>query len=154
MIASIPSLLAARPLWQVTLIVLLAAIAAATAIEMVGFRILRRLVRRTESRYDDIVFEEVRLPVIVTVALAGVFIVTAAPVALNPLGDRAVLDQFFGRPSLTIIILVWAVALNRIVNRGVQEVIDSGKHYEFAPVFSNVWTLLVVAVTGFTILRL
>jgi small-conductance mechanosensitive channel len=61
---------------------------------------------------------------------------------------------FFGRPSLSIIALVWARALNRVVNRLVEAVEDRGDRFDFAPVLSNVWTLVVVVGTVAALLSL
>jgi small-conductance mechanosensitive channel len=61
---------------------------------------------------------------------------------------------FFGRPSLSVIVLVWARALNRVVNRLVEAVTDRGDRFDFAPVFSNVWTLVVLVGTVAVLLSL
>jgi small-conductance mechanosensitive channel len=62
--------------------------------------------------------------------------------------------MLFGKPSLSIIVLVWAWGLNQSVNRVVDELDDVGRQYEFAPVFSNVWTLAVTLTAGATLLSL
>lgn len=154
MIAQLGSYLDGLALWQATILVLAVSLGAAVAIEVIGFRLFRLLVGRTESRLDDIVFEELRLPVIVTVGLAGVYLLTQSPAAATNILAQEQLDQFFGRPSLSIIVLVWAWSLNRIVNRATDALADAGPRYDFAPVFSNVWTIFVFIAAGMAVLSI
>ncbi|MEF8780784.1 MAG: mechanosensitive ion channel domain-containing protein [Haloferacaceae archaeon] len=131
--------------WQATLVLLGLSVGTAMLLELFVLRSLLRFTSRTETEYDYIVVGELRLPVVVTVALAGVFLLTQVPavvesVVLTP----QQLDTFFGKPSLSVIVLAWAFAGNRVVNRLVEEVKDKGSRYDFAPVFSNVWTLIVI----------
>jgi small-conductance mechanosensitive channel len=136
------------PAWQATVVVLAASVGAAVVVETVILRTARHLVSQTETEFDNILLGELRAPVVVSVALAGVYLLTQAErVAGALLVDPATLDTFFGKPSLSVIILVWAYALNRLVNRMVEAVKDRGGRFDFAPVFSNVWTLVVVVGT-------
>jgi len=153
-LAELNSFLEQFPLWQAAVIVLGLSGFAAIAIELVGVNLAKRLVARTESEFDDILFEELRVPIIVSVFLLGVYILTQSPAAAAAVGGPAVLNRFFGNPSLTIIIIAWGWGLNQIVNRSVEELVDDGRHRDFAPVFSNVWTLAIVATVGFLILSL
>jgi len=138
---------------QTTLAVLLLSVGLAIVVEIVILRALRRIVRDTESEFDDVLVEELRLPIVVTVALSGVWVISQSPAAAEGIVEPATVEKFFGRPSLSIIVLLWARALNRIVNRFVRDGIDSG-NYDFAPVFSNVWTLVVTVGAAFVVLRL
>lgn len=143
MIGQVAEAVAALPPVQVTAVVLLAALASAVVLEKVVLVATRRFVARTESEFDDVVFEELRLPVLLTVFLAAVYLLTRLPAAEAGALDARTLDLFFGRPSLSVILVAWAWALNQLVNRVVDEVDEVGQ-YEFAPVLSNVWTLVVV----------
>jgi small-conductance mechanosensitive channel len=138
---------------QITLAVLVLSIGLAVVVELLVLRLARSVVRETESRFDNIVLDELRLPIVVTVALSGVWIISQSPAAAEGIVDAATLQRFFGRPAVTVVVLSWAWALNRIVNRFVAHVVDSG-NYDFAPVFSNVWTILVTAGVLFAVLRL
>ena len=142
------------PLWQATALLLGLSAAGAVILEVVILRVARRLVGRTESHFDDVLFEELRLPVLVTVGLAGVYLLSMTPAAsATALGGETV-DVYLARPALSAIVVAWAWAANQIVNRSVEEVADSGRRYEFAPVFSNVWTLVVLVGAAFTLLTL
>ncbi|MFP9190392.1 mechanosensitive ion channel family protein [Natronosalvus vescus] len=144
MITLLADLFEEVPAWQATLILVGVSVAIAVALEVVVLRSLLRYTSRTKTEYDYILVGELRMPVVVTVALAGVYLLTQIPtVNQNVLLTTEQLDMFFGRPSLSVIIVAWAFAANRVVNRFVEEVKDKGSRFDFAPVFSNVWTLVV-----------
>lgn len=136
------------PAWQATLLVIGASLGLAVLLEVFVLRTLLGYTSRTETEYDHILVGELRAPIVVTAALAGVYLLTQLPsVSRNVLLTPEQLGTFFGKPSLSVIILAWAFASNRIVNRVVEEVKDKGSRFDFAPVFSNVWTLVVVVGT-------
>jgi small-conductance mechanosensitive channel len=136
------------PAWQAPALLPILSVGSAVAVEVVGLRLARRLASRTETAFDDIVFEELRIPLVVTVALAGVYAITRVEaVTATTLVDAPALSLFFRKPSLSIIVLAWARALNRGVDRLVEGVKDRGDRFDSAPVFSNVWTLVVVVGT-------
>jgi small-conductance mechanosensitive channel len=81
----------------------------------------------------------------VTAALFGVFVLTHVPVVRTSVAlDPQLLDDLLGRPTLSAIIVVWAYGANTVVNRLVAAVNAEGGRFDFAPVFSNVWTLAVL----------
>ncbi|MEF8827810.1 MAG: mechanosensitive ion channel family protein [Haloarcula sp.] len=128
--------------------VVVGSILAAAAVEQVGVRLLRRMSRSTENGFDDILIDELRLPLVVTVALAGVFLLTTDDGVLAALSVEAESrNALFNRPALTLLLVVWAWSLNTIVNRGVRAVKDGGPRFDFAPVFSNVWTIVLATGT-------
>ncbi|MFA1610859.1 mechanosensitive ion channel family protein [Halobellus rubicundus] len=130
---------------EATALVLALSLVSAVAMEFVVLRIARRYVSTTATEYDNIVIATLRPPLVVTAALAGVYALTQVPaVRSSVLLDPATLDTVFGRPSLSVIVLVWAYAANEVVNRVVAAVNDEGGRFDFAPVFSNVWTLAVL----------
>lgn len=136
------------PDWQATVLLIGISLSMAVVLEVVVLRALLRYTSRTKTQYDHILIEELRLPIVVTAALAGVFLLTEVlSVTETVLVTKDQLDTFFGKPSLSVIIVAWAFASNRIVNRFVEEVKDKGSRFDFAPVFSNVWTLIVSAGT-------
>ncbi|OYR53655.1 mechanosensitive ion channel family protein [Halorubrum halodurans] len=130
---------------EATVAVLLISVVAAVGMEFVVLRLARRYVATTDGEYDDIVIASLRAPLVVTAALAGVYVLTQAPaVRASVVVDPQLLDDLFGRPSLSVVILVWAYAANAVVNRLVAAVNAEGNRFDFAPVFSNVWTLAVL----------
>ena len=130
---------------EATIAVLCLSVVAAVGMEFVVLRLARRYVSNTDTTYDDIVISSLRVPLVVTAALAGVYVLTQVPtVRSSVLADPQLLDDAFGRPALSVIVLVWAYAANTVVNRLVAAVNAEGNRFDFAPVFSNVWTLAVL----------
>jgi small-conductance mechanosensitive channel len=133
---------------QATVALLAASLVAAVVVEFVVVRLAAHAVRRTDTKLDNIVVEELRLPLVVTAALGGVFVLSRTPAVVGTtLLPAGTVEEFFGKPSLVVIVLVWAWAANEVVNRLVDEVKDEGSRFDFAPVFSNVWTLVVAVAT-------
>jgi small-conductance mechanosensitive channel len=129
---------------EATLLVLLVSVGGAFVMEAVVIRLLLQYTSRTETALDNIIVQELRWPIVVTVSLAGIYLFSEVPaVATALVVEEAVLRKFFGLPSLSVGIVVWAWALNRLVNRLVESVKDKGSRFDFAPVFSNIWTLVV-----------
>ena len=140
---------------EATVAVLAVSVVAAVGMEFAVLRVARRYVSTTESRYDDIVVSSLRAPLVVTAALVGVYVLTQVPtVRSSVLIEPRLLDDIFGRPSLSVIVLVWAHAANAVVNRLVAAVNEEGGRFDFAPVFSNVWTLAVLVGSAGTLLWL
>ncbi|WP_144798205.1 mechanosensitive ion channel family protein [Halorubrum depositum] len=130
---------------EATIAVLLVSVVAAVGMEFAVLRVARRYVATTDSGYDDIVVSSLRPPLVVTAALTGVYVLTQVPaVRSSVVVSPGLLDAVFGRPSLSVIVLVWAYGANTVVNRVVAAVNAEGGRFDFAPVFSNVWTLAVL----------
>jgi len=128
-----------------SVLVLTVSLVAAFVLEFVVLQLARNVVNRTGTKFDNIVVEEVRWPLIITATLGGVWLLTVSSAdAAAVLVSEQQLRDFFGRPAAVVVVLIWAYALNSIVNRSVDLVDKTGK-YDFAPIFSNVWTFLVLA---------
>lgn len=141
-------LLEGMGVWQATLLLLGVSIGVALVLEFIVLRSLLRHTRRTKTQYDHILVGELRVPIVLTAALTGVFLLTQIPSVIeNVLLTPEQLEIFFGKPSLSVIFLTWALAANRIVNRAVDEVKGTDSRFDFVPIFSNVWTLVVVVGT-------
>jgi len=156
MVQSLAESLASLPDWQVTLLVLGTSLGTAVLFEVAGVRLARGLVSHTPTDVDNLVFRAIRWPVVVTAALGGIaFWVLVVPGEGTTLllGQRQ-LENFLGNPAASVIVLVWAYAVNRIVNELLQSVENEDRYREFAPVFSNVFTLVVTAGALFLVLRI
>ncbi len=147
-----PYLAGLTPL-ETTAVVLGAALVGAVAVEVVGMGLLRRAVARTDSRFDDVVLGELRLPVVLSVFLAGVWALTR----LESVGTVVASEELallFGNPALSLIAVAWAWGLNRMVNRAVATMQETGRQYALAPVLSNVWTIALVLGAGVALLSI
>lgn len=148
--------------YAVVALVVLASIAAGAVMNYVVISYLHTYTDRTNTDYDDIVVDSLEVPLITTVSLIGFSILTSIPaVTESTFLTEAQVSTFVGKPATSIIVLVWAFYLNRVVNRIVKKINkegkaseDHGRAYEFAPVFSNVWTLIVFTLAGALILAL
>jgi MscS family membrane protein len=145
MLSSLLGLFEGLTAFEATLVVVVVSIVAAIGMEFIILRFAYRYVSNTETEYDNIVISSLRLPLVVTAALIGVFVLTHVPVVrASVVLEPQLLDDLLGRPTLSVIILVWAYGANTVVNRLVAAVNAEGGRFDFAPVFSNVWTLAVL----------
>ena len=132
-------------LLEATLATIGGALVAAFVVQVVVLRLLKAAVGLTETRLDDVAFDTLRWPVLVTILFGGLWLFSETPVAAETLLDAATLDALLARPAQSVIVVAWAWSLNRVVDRGVEALRSSDRHYDAAPVFSNVWTLAVAA---------
>ena len=145
MLSSLLGLFEGLTALEATLVVIVVSTVAAIGMEFIILRLAYRYVSNTETEYDNIVISSLRLPLVVTAALIGVFVLTHVPVVrASVVLEPQLLDDLLGRPTLSVIILVWAYGANTVVNRLVAAVNAEGGRFDFAPVFSNVWTLAVL----------
>ena len=148
--------------YGVTLLVLLVSVVAGTVMNSVVVRYLRLYTERTATDYDSIVVDNLHIPLVTTASLIGFSLLASVPsVTQNTFLTPEQVSTFVGKPVVTIIVLIWAFYLNRVVNRIVKKINEEGKAsdrrgraYEFAPVFSNIWTLTVVVASTASILLL
>lgn len=125
--------------WQATVLLLSISIGIAVVLEFIVLRSLLQYTKRTETQYDNILVDELRMPLVLTAALTGVYLLTQIPLVVeNVLLTPDQLEMFFGKPSLSVIFLAWALAANRLVNRLVEEVKDKHSRFDFVPIFSNI----------------
>jgi MscS family membrane protein len=133
--------LASLPLWVQVPALILTALLAAKLIDLVATRLVRRLVTHTSTELDEVVLEHLHVPVVVTIALAGVLLAEG----VLPTDLQATVDPYVGKPTVSLIVLVWVFALNRLGNDLLGRAKDSDSAYaSFAPVFSNLLTLAIV----------
>ena len=160
----IPDLL--RPVianpYGVTLLVLSASLVGGAVMNFVVIRYLRMYTDRTKTDYDSIVVNNLHIPLVTTVSLIGFSVLASIPsVTENTFLTAEQVSTFVGRPAITVIVVVWGFYLNRVVNRLVKKINEEGKAsdvrgraYEFAPVFSNIWSLVVITGTVAAVLVL
>lgn len=148
--------------YAVVALLVLASITAGGVMNYIVVSYLRTYTDRTDTDYDDIIVESLEVPLVTTVSLVGFSVLTSIPsVTESTFLTETQVATFVGKPATSIIVLVWAFYLNRAVNRVVRKINkegksteDRGRAYEFAPVFSNVWTLIVFSIAGALILAL
>jgi len=148
--------------YAATLLIVLVSVVAGVVMNFVVIRYLRSRTDRTETDYDSIVVDNLHIPLVITASLVGFAVLASIPsVTEETFLTQEQISTFVGKPVISVIIVVWAFYLNRVVNRIVEKIDiegkasdDRGRAYEFAPVFSNIWTFTVIAATGGSLLVL
>jgi len=138
--------------YSVTLFVVVLSVLAGIVMNYVIVGYVRRYTDTTDTEYDNIVVSNLHIPLVTTVSLVGFAFLTSIPsVTEETFLTQDQVSTFVGKPAVSVIIVVWAFYLNRVVNRIVKKINDEGKAsdergrtYEFAPVFSNIWTFIVI----------
>lgn len=155
------SLLTQNP-YAVTVFVVVVSVAAGILMNFGVVRYLRTRTERTETDYDSIIVDNLHIPLVTTASLVGFVVVASIPsVTEGTFLTQEQVSSFVGKPVVSVILVVWAFYLNRVVNRVVKKINEEGKAsdkrgrtYEFAPVFSNIWTFTVTVGAGGTLLVL
>lgn len=125
------------------------AIVAAKIFETIGVRVLRKIVSYNRTDLDDIVFEETKLPIYVTIALGGIYASTF------PL-DIASRWYFYMRGFVfSVITVLWMRSIIRMGKKFFKSVKKSDRFdTTFIPIFENVWSFLVIIAGLFLLLEL
>ena len=141
--------LASLPDWQAFLLLVGGAIVASTVVHLGGDVLLRRLTRRIPGEIDDVVFGYVHLGLWVTILLGG------TSMGLDRLGQLGGYAGPVRASALTIIALTWTYALIRIGPPVLKAITDSSYvDNQVLPIFQNVWTVVVGALSLFSILAI
>ena len=138
------------PAWQQLAIVAMAAFVAATIVDVITKRLVRQVARRTDRELDDVVAEELALPLYATVVLGAVYFSAGLVAALPAPFDR--LSEDVARLAVSVIVLAWTYAAIRVGRRTLEVVREGGTQYQFAPILKNVWTFGVVLAAFLTII--
>lgn len=128
--------------WQQLLLVLAVAVGAAKLVNVVSSLLVRRVARLSERGLDDVVVEELRLPLYATVFLGAVYL-SAGLVADLPLVSDPI-PVLAKRLAVTGIVLAWTYGAIQTGRRGMEVVRERGTPDEFAPILKNIWTFAVV----------
>ena len=141
--------------YGVTALIIILSILAGAVMNFIVIKYLRIYTAQTETDYDSIVVNNLHIPLVTTVSLIGFSVLASIDsVTESTFLTEEQISTFVGLPVLTIIVLIWGFYLNRVVNRLVKKINEEGKAsdtrgraYEFAPVFSNIWTIIVTTTT-------
>jgi small-conductance mechanosensitive channel len=137
--------LASLPTWQAWAALAAASLVGAWLVTVFTERVLRRAVRRTENRLDEVVLAELRLPVAASVALAGGYL------AGDWLHDGS-FGFYLTASVLSAAVAVWGLALARLGDRVIELVDEESEVADFAPIFENLWTFAVLVGGLFAVL--
>jgi len=146
--APVAAWLQSLPVWEALVVLVVLSLVAAWLVAVVSTRIGKRLVAFTDTEFDDLLFDELRLPVTVTVGLTGVYLAGNWLVLSS---DPAV-NFALRAATLTVILLVWARTLVRLGDRVIRLVDETSEVAGFAPIFQNLWSFGILIGALFLVL--
>jgi small-conductance mechanosensitive channel len=146
-VAEFERTLAALPDWQALVVIVVLSLGIARLVQVGGDRAIARITRRIDGEVDDIVLRGVHPAGYLTVVLVGAYL------AREPIGLTGALDVQVAATILSVLTVVWAVTLVRVGRKvshelTTTEVVDQS----VVPIFQNVWSFLVLSVSGFLLL--
>ena len=146
-VAEFERTLAALPDWQALVVIVVLSLGIARLVQVGGDRAISRITRRIDGEVDDIVLRGVHPAGYLTVVLVGAYL------AREPIGLTGALDVQVAATILSVLTVVWAVTLVRVGRKvshelTTTEVVDQS----VVPIFQNVWSFLVLSVSGFLLL--
>ena len=124
--------------WLLVPIILVASYLLARLVHTGSRRYLTR--SSAETSFGRAVFSEIHTPLAVTIGLLGVYL---SLFVLDLPGSSSVVVG----TVTTALIVLWARASIRIGGRWLEYVREGETTYEFAPMFKNLWTIIVVLAT-------
>lgn len=125
------------------LIVLLGSVSSAKVIELTG-RWIAPSIEPTTGSVRRVILREIYVPLYLSVFLYGLFL------SLELIG--APILRFFESVILSAIVVLWTRAGIRAGSNSLEEIKEGDTHYEFAPVFKNLWSAAVVVIAAIALL--
>lgn len=125
------------------LIVLPGSVSSAKVIELTG-RWIAPSIEPTTGSVRRVILREIYVPLYLSVFLYGLFL------SLELIG--APILRFFESVILSAIVVLWTRAGIRAGSNSLEEIKEGDTHYEFAPVFKNLWSAAVVVIAAIALL--
>lgn len=139
--------LRALPEWQALLVILIASVVAAVAIQVLGDVLIKRLTERIDGEVDDVVLAAIHPPLYISAVLVGIYLARDALTLSEGLS--------FGIEAtvLSILTVIWGFTFVRI-GRRVSRVLMAGGDRETSvvPIFQNVWSAFVTGGSAYLLL--
>jgi len=135
------------PRWQGFLLLVLGTVVLAKLVQIGGDLLIRRATKRIPTEVDDIVFETIHPPLYVTVVLVGSYL---SVLGLGMAPDTTAQVEAL---VLSILVVLWALTLTKL-GRKVSNELTENSHVDaqVVPIFQNIWSVLVVAVSIYLLL--
>lgn len=125
-----------------------ASLVLAKVFEQLSLKLVRSIVMKRDGELEKLFWKKLHPPVYVTIALVGIFY------SLRYVNFLPQTSQLLGNLVLTAAALIWtwaAITIGESFLTYVRETEESRFDYEFAPIFGNMWTAVVLIVSGFGI---
>lgn len=126
------------------LLILVVAIVAAKAIELLGYGLLNRSEQRTTKESYQIILEEIHLPLYATVILVGIY---ASAQLLPTVG----ISFYIAAVATSLILVLWVYTTIRLSGRIIGARKKSPTSQKITPILKNVLTFFII-VAGFLLL--
>lgn len=139
------------PAWQRLLVVVFVSVLAARLVNAATGLLVRRL-SQSETGLDEVIAQELRLPLYATTVLGAVYFSTGLVAQLSIPFEQ--IQVVVARLAVTGIVAAWTYGAIRIGRRGLEVVRDSDTQYQFAPILKNVWTFTVVVAAAITLVSI
>ena len=138
------------PLWIQIPAILAAALIGAKLVETGSYYILHRSERLATGEYDKLIVEELQLPLYLSVILGGVYV--SVQLLPEPADRFALVEFVVISLAISILIVVWARAIIRVVNRVISVTNESPTDREITPIVKNVLAFFVILAAFFVLL--
>ncbi|MFB6103759.1 MAG: mechanosensitive ion channel family protein [Halobacteriaceae archaeon] len=138
--------LRALPVWASLDVLVVISAFGAMVVARTTLWLVTRVTPSTETGIDDILLGELRLPLVVTVGLAGIYAATAGLTLAAT--DSTVLTA----TASTLLIVLWGRALVRIGRRSLATLDRDSATMDVAPILENLWSFTIVVVALFAVL--
>lgn len=125
------------------------ALISAKIIQEFSLKIVGGAINSRGNELGKIIHDKLHFPVYVTVALAGIY----AAIVVSKFEEAT--SYYMEGIVLTLVALIWTrslILMGNSVLEFVKDAEDSKFDYEFAPVFENMWTAIVILTSAFWIL--
>lgn len=135
------------PDWQSAAVLVVLGLVVSRVVSRLAIETIGRAVDHTDTSYDDAIFEELRLPVDVTLALVGAFLATEYVLAV---GTTSFLLRGI---AATALLAVWGRGLVRLGDR-MLDIYDqqTPEATDFGPIFQNLWSFFVLVAALYLLL--
>jgi len=140
--------LAVLPPWQQVVVILAVSLALSKFVEVVGIQTIRRYTEISETDLDNLLLSTIHVPIYVTIVLLGVVL------SVDVLTLPAAIDQYLFNGTVTIVILLWAHAVNRFGNEAVDILQDEEVAQDIAPFASNVLSVFIIIAVSMALLSI
>lgn len=131
--------------WMLVIAILIGAYVLSRLIEWGGHKLLDQSDRWPDDSINRIFFEEIHMPLYVSVALGGIY------GSLSVLGFVESSYYLVGA-ILSILVVLWMRAAIRVGSQWIEAVNATESDYEFSPIFKNFWTILLLIGTVISLL--
>lgn len=133
-----------RP-WLLVIAILVVSYFLSQFIKWGGNKLLDQSNRWADNSINRAFFEEIYIPLYVSVALGGIYLSLSVLEVVES-------SYFLVGTILSILVVLWMRAAKRFGGEWIEAVNATESDYEFSPIFKNFWTIFILLGTGISLL--